>query len=862
MLKFCALSSGSSGNAYYISAENAAILVDAGISCTKIKKSLEYIGESIESVSAVFVTHEHSDHISGLRTLLKKHDITLYVTGGTRGEIGFLDDTAVCREPVVFESGDAVRVGDLTVHSYRISHDARDPVCYKVESDSGEVAGIITDLGWADPSVVRAFYDCDLLLLESNHDVEVLKIGPYPAFLKARILSKQGHLSNDDAGIIARNILSAGRLRHLVLGHLSETNNHPDLAYATVESRIGEMGFVCGEDYELDVMRRGQIGRMYIIKKALVMLLFAVISFFGGLGLSDGVYAEPQDEELLLREQVLYDIPVLSVVVTREGRRELFFSRELDSGALRDYDAPFQAGSMARVTTSLALLNLLDKKNIDVDAHIAEYLPAELVAALREDVEGLRFSDIFLHTTGYTNGRYRTISKIPYNEDIAGRALEYLMRAEKKLLTGEYSIQANSDFAFMGLLVERLSGKSFASAMRDFFDSAGMLNSSVEIADGVNVTQRYLYNSGLMSVAPEYFAYLPAADDFVTTLEDIEKLCLFLTTGDFAGKHKVFSKVFTNINEKTARSMIFNYVELGSAQVFMLDAALPGAYGRLVFVPEKRLGFFVYYNVGRVEAREKLTNALIERYVHGESANGVSPSSDKGAAQDYKIYESAGRLAGYYSPVNISSKSIENAIGLTHQLRINRVADGLLIDDEYFRALSETLYYCEASGKYMLFELDERGGLRYMLLEGELYTRAFSSNVQLSLLGVLAICALVELVYVVARWNELLAGRVDDRPRVWLLFSGLIYLGCLALTFFALQETGYWSVAYGDGLAHQVLRYAGWTLPIAAALSAAVLIFTRDDYKWRGGVRLLIWLSLPLGGFLFFFALRYGFILI
>ncbi len=856
MLKFCSLSSGSSGNSYYISSETTAILVDAGISCARIQKSLAHIGEDIASVRAVFLTHEHSDHTSGLATLLKKHEIALYSTDGTRSELSFLSGVAVRCEPRIFESGASVRIGDIVVHSYPISHDARDPVCYKIESDCGAIVGIITDLGWADTEVIKAFYDCDLLLLESNHDVELLKIGPYPAFLKSRIIGKSGHLSNDDAGIIARNIIAQGRLRYLVLGHLSETNNHPDLARATVEQSVRERGFVSGEDYELDVMRRGQLGKMYLLRRTLILLMCALISVLNLVlmpMLNPPAFAEIRSDELLLREQVQYDIPVLSVAVVQGGERKLFFSRQLSEGALRDYDAPFQAGSMARVTTSLALLRLLEQRGITMEEPIRVHLPAELSKSLGEALDGVRFADLFLHTTGFTNNRYNTISEKPYSEDIRSRAQSYILRSEKKLPTGEYSVQSNSDFAFMCLLIEEFSGKSFAAAMQDFFAVVGMKNSSVGDASAQELTRRYMYDSGLLTAAPNYYAYLPAADDFVTTLEDMEKLCAFLTAGDFAQKNKVFTKVFTNINEQTARSTVFNYVELDGAGVFMLDAALPGAYERLVFIPEKKLGFFVYYNVGRVEARDEITSALID---------GLAPGLGGGAAEkrDYIMPESAARLVGYYSPVNVSSRNLESAIRLTHQLRINKVADGLLIGDDYFRAVSETLFYCEQSGSYALFELDERGALKYMVLEGELYSRAFSANLQLSLVAALAICALAQLLFVIRRWGELLAGRVDDRPRVWLLFAQLLFLACIALTFMALRGAGYWMVAYGGGLAYGALRYLGWASVIAVALPVFVMLYTRGDYKWRGYIRVLVWLSLPLGCFFVYFLVAHGFV--
>ncbi len=264
MLKFCSLSSSSAGNSYFISSGNTSILVDAGISASKIKKSLVAIGERIDDIDAIFVTHEHSDHMKGLKVLLKKNPIDLYMTEGTfeGGENLLLPDYERVR---CFSAGDSVRVGDLLVDSYSVSHDANEPVCYRISC--GETAvGVITDLGWIDPEYVTAFKAVDLLHLESNYDEDILKIGPYPPFLKKRILSEHGHLSNLDAANIGAKVLEGGRLQHLVLGHLSKTNNHPDLAYETVRTQIALAGYEVGEHYELTVSFREQVGKVFIIR--------------------------------------------------------------------------------------------------------------------------------------------------------------------------------------------------------------------------------------------------------------------------------------------------------------------------------------------------------------------------------------------------------------------------------------------------------------------------------------------------------------------------------------------------------------------------------------------------------------------
>lgn len=843
MLKFCALSSGSSGNCYYITSEETGILIDAGISCTQIKKSLLHIGENLDDVKAVFVTHEHSDHITGLQVLLKKYPISLYLTEGTYSGIRGISDYYTLAPITQFKSGDSIRIGDLTVYSYKVSHDAKEPVCYKVSADSGENVGIITDLGWADPEVVRAFEDCDLLLLESNHDVELLKIGPYQPFLKKRILSKFGHLSNDSAGIIARNIISKGRLKYLILGHLSETNNHVNLAYETVHQSIRECGYVSGEDYELDVSVRHQVGKLYQIKRMLAVLLFLAMACAQCL-------VPAFADELLLREQVTYDLPVLNVIVVKDGETLEFVSRKLDSGVLEDYDAPLEIGSLARVTTSLALLELMRQRKISADAEILSYLPDTLDPSL---CEGVRFRDLFTHSTGYGNNRFATLSDHPYSESIRDRALRYLERSERRFQPGEFSLLSNADFAFMTLLIETLSGQAFDSYMKDFFNAKKMQNTWVEqpaASERFELMPRFRTEAGQLVRARDYHALIPAADSLSSTLADIEKLLKILTDPALPREYHLFSKSFTNINERTAKSFVFNYFDYNDTEIYLLDSSLPGSINRMIFVPEKRIGIFIGYNTDRLEARDRITNSLLEHL--GIYA---APSEN-----EYILSDSAVKFEGYYSPVNLSRKNTETFVAFSHQIKISGIDDGILIGEDFFRPISELLYYSEQSQKYAKFTTDENGRLGYLVLDNELYERSFSSNIQLLLLFALMTISILVLIFTILKWDRLIAGRVDDRPRVWVLFAQIITIVNLVLTIFAVRETGYWDIAYGGGLAISALGYISWSIPASLVLILYALAYTRGDYKWSGFFRVLNTASAPLLFFYFYWLLKYRFL--
>ena len=219
------LGSGSAGNCFYFESDGTAILVDAGLGVRETKKRLISLGLDVEKVSAIVVTHEHSDHVHGAQRIARKHDIPIYCTEGTLNAAGFdTDETPV----VLFENNTTFQIGELNVHARKTIHDAADSACFVIESRDGARAGIASDLGYVNDEVRRHLTDCDGLFFESNHDLDMLRTGSYPWSLKRRIMSRYGHLSNDDA-INAIERMLGPATRTLCLIHLSQKNNHESI---------------------------------------------------------------------------------------------------------------------------------------------------------------------------------------------------------------------------------------------------------------------------------------------------------------------------------------------------------------------------------------------------------------------------------------------------------------------------------------------------------------------------------------------------------------------------------------------------------------------------------------------------------
>lgn len=235
-LRYSSLSSSSSGNAFYVSNsdKNASILIDCGISCKKILEKLSFLKENPHKLKGIFITHEHSDHIKGVDVLARKLQIPIFATKGT------INNSFLCKNKNLInliKNNETINLGGMEIQTFSKFHDALEPVSFKIQNS--KKLSIVTDIGLSCKNVLDSISDCNSVILEANHDLQMLKQGPYPFFLKKRILSDKGHLSNLHAGI---SVLEHARnkLKNISLAHLSETNNTPKYALQTFKNLIRE----------------------------------------------------------------------------------------------------------------------------------------------------------------------------------------------------------------------------------------------------------------------------------------------------------------------------------------------------------------------------------------------------------------------------------------------------------------------------------------------------------------------------------------------------------------------------------------------------------------------------------------------
>lgn len=251
MSRFCPLFSSSKGNSIFLAGGGTSLLIDAGVSYKRLREALDSQGYSVSDLSGVLITHEHSDHISGLGTLLKKTNVPLYASKGTL-EYLWLNNYIPLHTKVYECGSDAVTVGDIEVTAFNTPHDAAHSVGYRFTMPDLRTVAVATDLGHITDAVRQSLLGCDLVMLESNYDPGMLECSSYPYILKRRIKSDFGHLSNDVCSDMLIKLVKSGAAR-FVLGHLSEQNNIPELARQTAKAAFDAAGMLENRDYTLAV---------------------------------------------------------------------------------------------------------------------------------------------------------------------------------------------------------------------------------------------------------------------------------------------------------------------------------------------------------------------------------------------------------------------------------------------------------------------------------------------------------------------------------------------------------------------------------------------------------------------------------
>lgn len=265
-MKMMSIASGSSGNCTFVGTDKTSLLIDVGISKKRIQDGLNNINVDFKHINGILITHEHIDHIRSVGVIARAYSIPIYSTADTCKEI------CKCKSLGCFDTGllnsiepdKKFSVGDIDIVPHSIWHDAADPVCYSL-FNNGKKVSVATDIGNYDDYLVNALKDSDAMLIESNHDLRMLQVGPYPYDLKRRVMSDRGHLSNEASGRLIKSILN-DHIKAIFLGHLSHENNYPELAYETVKVELSDNPYTADvKEFNLQVARRDCCSELVLI---------------------------------------------------------------------------------------------------------------------------------------------------------------------------------------------------------------------------------------------------------------------------------------------------------------------------------------------------------------------------------------------------------------------------------------------------------------------------------------------------------------------------------------------------------------------------------------------------------------------
>lgn len=266
-MDFCSLASGSSGNCQYVGTSTTHLLVDMGLTTKYVVNGLSHLVIAPTEIAGILITHEHSDHIKGVGAFHRKYKTPIYCHRETwesvKRSMGKYHETLIH----FVEAGEMICIGDISVEPVSVTHDAAAPLAYLFNPVVSRVCvGVVTDLGVVDDTLLKSLYRAQMLLLESNHNVDMLLRGSYPYPLKRRVLSDVGHLSNESCAELIVELYRNGSLKSVFLGHLSQENNTPDLAFETIRSALAMEGIVVDQDIMIEMTFRNRIGKRLRIR--------------------------------------------------------------------------------------------------------------------------------------------------------------------------------------------------------------------------------------------------------------------------------------------------------------------------------------------------------------------------------------------------------------------------------------------------------------------------------------------------------------------------------------------------------------------------------------------------------------------
>lgn len=568
-------------------------------------------------------------------------------------------------------------------------------------------------------------------------------------------------------------------------------------------------------------------------------------------------------------EMVNYNLPGILAVVVKSGEIEYInafgYANVTTKLEMDTQNSVIQTGSISKVITTYALLELLNKKQIDVDHEIGAYLPSYLKE--ETDLAGLTFRNLLTHTSGIPTIKANTATKEdPIKSfDVAfsaqAEAFFETYKVEQVIEKDSYSILSNVGYILAGVLIESISGESYSyyvsnqvlEPLKMTTSSQIIMNKSIE---NQHLIQNYAVFGGQRDILSPYKSkYLPS-DDFLTTTEDMGNFLKKLTSDQLSEsmKNAFFQKQIVNNTFTSGRSFGFNVVDYRGYEAYIHDGGIPGENSRIILIPELELGLFLSYNSNNLTARDALTDVFLGDYLD------VDKQSVKFPIISLPNLE---KFIGVYSPVNVSSQTMEQLTRIIHQIRVSDTHEGLKIQDTIFKPISETVFYSEDTDNFAEFRTNEKGQLAYLMVGNTIYERTpfyQSMIVELMFFFLIALINFLALMILMTRWKNMKVNRIHDTPRTLLLMHTLCVSGILISLLMILTRYDIWHVIYGDNTLSQVVKILGFALIILILPAFFMLGSAKDDYRWSKYMVKIFQIQLVLSVFLFSWLWIYNFL--
>lgn len=550
------------------------------------------------------------------------------------------------------------------------------------------------------------------------------------------------------------------------------------------------------------------------------------------------------EEELsdkLMADTIENNLPGAMVGVVKDG--ELTYLQafgdadDLSNVPFDVKDTAIQVGSLSRVFTSYALVQLLESKNITQETEIVSYLPETLQS--KEGFNSLTFYNVLMQTTGLPALKANTaLMTSPYSgtfNAFRDEAIAFLSNYNHlpTVTPGTYILPSNVNSILAGLLIEQISGMRYEDYMaQNIFKPLKMFRTSEMIKGKFNSGSHAInYNifGGVLTPASGFTAKFLPSDDLITTGEDLSQF--LLNTSDTMAS--LFSTKGQNTAGFVGRSIGFSILRYKGLELYLQDGGIPGANARLVFIPEKNFSMFLYYNVDSLKAKDAIMDTVLNHYL---SLNDKELYAEPYAHKNLDLFN------GVYIPMSASVETVERLTQIIHQIDVKSGTEALMIDDVRYIPLSETVFYNPDTKQIAEFKAGADGKLSHLIMGNQVYKHGTvfkSFFIQALVLGFALFFNLIALLILCLKWSSMKLHRVHDTPRIVLLVHTTLLTLLMTMIFLVSVRYNYWDVIYDRASILAYIKWIGIATGVSIVPAFLVLRRVKEDFRWSASMRFI-----------------------